>query len=157
RGSRKRYTTSRDVRLSPAATTTLAHPERPLQPGVPQWEGGCLGRLSRPHSRRPETTQRLGYLVSDASSASSVGLTRHPAPLTPSARAAAATASATAGATRSSNGLGTIRSGRNASPTTPAMASAAATFIPSVIRVARAASAPLNTPGKASTLLIWLG
>ena len=38
-----------------------------------------------------------------------------------------------------------------------AIASAAAIFIPSVIRVARTWSAPAKIPGKASTLLIWFG
>ena len=37
------------------------------------------------------------------------------------------------------------------------MAFAAATFIASLMHFARTDSAPLNTPGKASTLLIWLG
>ncbi len=37
------------------------------------------------------------------------------------------------------------------------MASAAASFMPSVIRIARASSAPRKMPGKASTLLIWFG
>ena len=43
------------------------------------------------------------------------------------------------------------------SPTTSASAAAAARFMPSLIRGARTAMAPLNTPGKASTLLIWFG
>src|SRR5213078_5314859 len=77
--------------------------------------------------------------------------------VTPSRTAAACTAAATAGATRGSRALGTIASGRSSSATTPAIAPAAATFMPWVIRVARAARAPRNTPGKASTLLIWLG
>ena len=38
-----------------------------------------------------------------------------------------------------------------------ARAKEAARFISSVIRLARASSAPRNRPGKASTLLIWLG
>src|ERR1700753_3880172 len=37
------------------------------------------------------------------------------------------------------------------------MASAAASFMGSVIWAARTSRAPRNTPGKASTLLIWLG
>src|SRR4029077_18643299 len=71
--------------------------------------------------------------------------------------AAAATADATAGPTRGSSGLGTIRSGARSSLATEKMASAAATFIFSVIRRAPASSAPRNTPGNASTLLIWFG
>ncbi len=43
------------------------------------------------------------------------------------------------------------------SPTRPAMALAAASFIDSVIAVARASKAPRKMPGNASTLLIWLG
>ena len=69
----------------------------------------------------------------------------------------AATASATAGATRRSSGLGTTWPGARSSPTTAAIAPAAASFISSVIAVAPASMAPRNTPGKASTLLIWLG
>jgi hypothetical protein len=76
---------------------------------------------------------------------------------TPSSRAACATASATAGATRGSNGLGMTQSADRSSPTTAASASAAAIFMPSVMRRARTAMAPLKTPGKASTLLIWFG
>ncbi|CAB4874834.1 unannotated protein [freshwater metagenome] len=38
-----------------------------------------------------------------------------------------------------------------------AIAVAAAIFIVSVIRVARASSAPRKMPGKARTLLIWFG
>ena len=38
-----------------------------------------------------------------------------------------------------------------------AMASAAASFMLSVISVARASRAPRKMPGKASTLLIWFG
>ena len=40
---------------------------------------------------------------------------------------------------------------------TSAMPYAAASFISSVIVVARASSAPRNSPGKHSTLLIWFG
>src|SRR5262249_14879991 len=70
--------------------------------------------------------------------------------------AAVATALATAGPTRGSSGLGTMYSGARSSPTTAKIASAAATFIFSVILRAPASSAPRNTPGNASTLLIWL-
>ena len=45
----------------------------------------------------------------------------------------------------------------SSSATTDRIASAAASFMPSVIRRAPASSAPLNTPGNASTLLIWFG
>ena len=76
---------------------------------------------------------------------------------TPSARAAAATASRTAPGTRGSNGEGMTRSSRRSSPTSSARAVAAATFIPSVIAVACTSKAPRKMPGKASTLLIWLG
>ncbi len=69
--------------------------------------------------------------------------------------AAAATADATAGPTRGSSGLGTIRVRREVVAATAKIASAAATFILSVIRRAPASSAPRNTPGNASTLLIW--
>ena len=48
-------------------------------------------------------------------------------------------------------------SAARSSPTTEKIASAAATFIFSVIRRAPASSAPRNTPGKANTLLIWFG
>ena len=41
--------------------------------------------------------------------------------------------------------------------TSEAIACAAASFIGSLIVLARTSSAPRNTPGKASTLLIWLG
>jgi hypothetical protein len=76
---------------------------------------------------------------------------------TPSRRAAAATAAATAGANRSSNGLGTTQSSASSPATTEASASAAASFIPSVTALARTSRAPRKIPGKASTLLIWLG
>ena len=71
-------------------------------------------------------------------------------------------AAATAGATRSTidrlNTDGTTKSGESsASETDSAMAMAAANFMPSVISVAFASSAPRKMPGKASTLLIWFG
>ena len=59
--------------------------------------------------------------------------------------------------TRGSSTLGTMRSTARSSPTTEKIASAAATFIFSVMRRAPASSAPRNTPGNASTLLIWFG
>src|SRR4029453_2940593 len=77
---------------------------------------------------------------------------------TPSSVAAAATAAATSWTTVLSNTDGTTWSGRRSSDDTErAMASAAATFIPSVTVVALASSAPRKIPGKASTLLIWFG
>src|SRR5690606_27123309 len=76
---------------------------------------------------------------------------------TPESLAACATAAATAGPTRGSSALGTILSTASSSAATSAMASAAASFISSVIARAPASSAPRNTPGKASTLLIWFG
>ena len=74
--------------------------------------------------------------------------------MTPSAIAAAATAADTAGATRGSSGLGTIASRLRSGRATSAIALAAASFMPSVIRVAPASSAPRKMPGNASTLLI---
>ena len=50
-----------------------------------------------------------------------------------------------------------MRCGARSSATTAKIASAAASFIASVIRRAPASSAPRNTPGNASTLLIWFG
>ena len=61
------------------------------------------------------------------------------------------------GPTRGSNGEGITRSSARSSPTIAASASAAASFIPSVIAVARASKAPRKMPGNASTLLIWFG
>ena len=46
---------------------------------------------------------------------------------------------------------------RASSPTRSASASAAASFMPSVIAVACTSKAPRKIPGNASTLLIWLG
>src|ERR1700733_10425129 len=71
--------------------------------------------------------------------------------------AAAATAAATAGATRGSSGLGTMQSVAKSSTAMEKIASAAAIFISSLMLRAPASSAPRNTPGKASTLLIWFG
>ena len=48
-------------------------------------------------------------------------------------------------------------SSASSAPTSPARASAAASFMPSVIAVACASKAPRKIPGKASTLLIWFG
>jgi len=68
------------------------------------------------------------------------------------------TAVATAGATRASKTLGTITDGLIlSSPTTSAIACAAARAISSVNVRAWPSSMPRNTPGKASTLLIWFG
>jgi hypothetical protein len=54
--------------------------------------------------------------------------------------------------------LGITYSGPSSSSMmTDAIACPAATFIPSVIPLARTSSAPRKTPGNASTLLIWLG
>ncbi len=63
----------------------------------------------------------------------------------------------TAGATRGSNGEGITHSALSSSATTAASASAAASFMPSVMRDARTCRAPAKMPGKARTLLIWLG
>ena len=72
--------------------------------------------------------------------------------------AAAATAVATASATSRLNTLGITYSGPSSSSAiTDAIAWPAATFMPSVIVLARTSSAPRKTPGKASTLLIWFG
>src|ERR1700694_4746936 len=54
-------------------------------------------------------------------------------------------------------GLGATLWGASSSPTTEKIASAAATIIFSVILRAPASNAPRNTPGNASTLLIWFG
>jgi hypothetical protein len=53
--------------------------------------------------------------------------------------------------------LGTMSSGLRSGGIAPAIDFAAATFIPSVMAVARASSAPRKMPGKARTLLIWFG
>ena len=45
----------------------------------------------------------------------------------------------------------------SSSVTTEAIARAAASFISSLIVLARTSRAPRNIPGKASTLLIWFG
>ena len=96
-------------------------------------------------TRTPDTnatgTKRLGGrggLSSPLPPAES-GSTSHAAQrrATPSARAAVATAAVTAGATRSSNGEGMTLSALSSSVTTAASASAAASFMPSVIREAR--------------------
>ena len=77
---------------------------------------------------------------------------------TPSCSAASATAAATASATSRLNTLGTTYSGPSSSSAiTDAIAWPAATFMPSVIVLARTSRAPRNTPGNASTLLIWFG
>ena len=64
---------------------------------------------------------------------------------------------ATAGPTRGSNGERDDMSSASSSPTRSASASAAASFMPSVIAVACTSKAPRKMPGNASTLLIWLG
>ncbi len=76
---------------------------------------------------------------------------------TPSSIAACVTACATASTTRVSKTLGMMYSALRSSPTIPAIARAAASFIPSVILRARQSSAPRKIPGKASRLLIWFG
>ena len=77
---------------------------------------------------------------------------------TPVLRAASATAAATAGTTRGSKGLGMMfSSDSSSSGMTAARAMAAAIFISSLMSLARTSSAPRKMPGKASTLLIWLG
>ena len=72
-------------------------------------------------------------------------------------RACPATAAATAGATRGSNGVGTMQYGASTSATTSLSAVAAAIFMFSVMARAPASNAPAKMPGKASTLLIWFG
>ena len=65
---------------------------------------------------------------------------------------------ATAVGTSGWNTLGMMKLGLSwSSVTTPAIASAAASIISTVTSVARASRRPRKTPGKASTLLIWLG
>ena len=77
---------------------------------------------------------------------------------TPVSRAACATAFATAGPTRGSNAAGMMYSAvSSSSPINSASARAAASFISSLISLARTSNAPRKMPGKASTLLIWLG
>src|SRR6185436_6285805 len=72
--------------------------------------------------------------------------------------AALRTHSATTGATAASNTLGTMNEALSrSSSTTSAIASAAASSMSSVTVRACASSNPRNTPGKASTLLIWFG
>ena len=76
----------------------------------------------------------------------------------PVSSAASYTAAATDSTTALLKTLGmTYSSCSSSSPITPAMARAAARFIGSLIAVADAESAPRKMPGKASTLLIWLG
>src|SRR5690606_15038919 len=70
--------------------------------------------------------------------------------------AARRTALATVSATPGVNTLGMISSAVG-SETMAAMASAAASFIASVICFAPESSAPRKIPGKARTLLIWFG
>jgi len=98
-------------------------------------DGTSAGRASAKSDRLPESPR--------------------PQPRTqPWATAIAETAWATASATPGSNAPGTTRSavgfGTNA-----ASAAAAASFIESLHVVARTSSSPRNTPGNASTLLIW--
>src|SRR5262249_49068456 len=77
---------------------------------------------------------------------------------TPVDSAAAATAVATSGATSRLKTLGITYSGDSSSGlTTAAIASAAASFISSLIDEARTSSAPRKMPGNARTLLIWFG
>jgi hypothetical protein len=73
-------------------------------------------------------------------------------------RTTARIAAATAGVTLGSKTLGTMTVGLSlSSPTTSAIARAAASAISSVNSSALTSSMPRKTPGKASTLLIWLG
>ena len=72
--------------------------------------------------------------------------------------AAAATAAATALPTRGSKAFGMIYSAlSSSSETSSASACAAAIFISSLMSLARTSKTPRKMPGKASTLLIWLG
>ena len=67
-------------------------------------------------------------------------------------------ACATVFATRSSNAAGMMYSSdSSSSEMRPASASAAASFISSLISEARTSNTPRKIPGNASTLLIWLG
>ena len=71
-------------------------------------------------------------------------------------RDACLTAAATASFTRGSKAAGMIYPAERSSPTRSARAFAAASFISSLMSLARASRAPRKMPGKASTLLIWL-
>ena len=72
--------------------------------------------------------------------------------------AASRTAAATAPGTSGWNTEGTMKLGfSSSSVTTWAMAAAAPSSMSMLISWARASSRPRKTPGKASTLLIWLG
>src|SRR5438309_334019 len=76
----------------------------------------------------------------------------------PARSASWATACATAGATWRLKTDGMTYSGCSSSgPTTSAIALAAASFMPSVMTRAPQSSTPRKSPGKQSTLLIWLG
>src|SRR5699024_5811165 len=76
----------------------------------------------------------------------------------PSSIAFLETSSATTSATLSSNADGiTYSSFNSSSETNFAIPTAAAIFMPSVILLALTFKAPLNMPGNANTLLIWLG
>ena len=86
------------------------------------------------------------------------GADRRQGRVTPSATAAAATAWATRYDTDLSNTDGMMNVSQSCSSVTDsAMAFAAASFMFSVMSVARASSAPRKMPGKAKTLLIWFG
>ena len=98
--------------------------------------------------------QKLG--VSDRAAAVAEGMRQGLVELALSAQAARRTASATAGATPGWKTLGTISSAVGCS-TRAAIAYAAASFISSVTWRAPQSRAPRKIPGKASTLLIWLG
>ena len=77
---------------------------------------------------------------------------------TPLSRAACATASATVRMTFLSNAIGMMYSAvSSSSETQDAIAFAAASFISSLMSLARTSSAPRKMPGNASTLLIWFG
>src|SRR5699024_29166 len=76
---------------------------------------------------------------------------------TPEARAACSTAEATASRTRGSKAAGVRQAAEGSSDTRSARARAAAIFMASLMSLARASRAPRKMPGKASTLLIWLG
>src|SRR3546814_175377 len=82
----------------------------------------------------------------------------HQLPATRQSRGLPLIAAATAFGTSGWKTLGMMKLGCNSSSvTTCAIASAARSSISIVTSLARASSRPRKTPGKASTLLIWLG
>ena len=97
----------------------------------------------------------VGHQGTRASSGDWDGTGRRATPLRAAARA---TAWATSGATSRLKTLGTMYSGPiSSSAIDREIASRGGELHPSSIVVARASSAPRNTPGNARTLLIWFG